>query len=75
MKLVHAGLGLGLFLCLSAGHAAAHSPEGKSYHVTVYASFGDQFDDCFRFGKNGTLIVDGFVGSLAYALDELNKQP
>lgn len=74
MRLFYTALGLGLVLGLGSGAAAANSPQGKTYHVTVYASFGNQFDDCFTFRNNGRLIIEGF-GPTTYRLDELNTQP
>ena len=74
MRLLHAALGLGLLVGSGSGAAAANSPQGKTYHVTVYASFGNQFDDCFSFRSSGKLVIAGF-GPTTWRLDELNTQP
>lgn len=71
---VSAALGCALCLGFGAGPAEAHSPQGKTYRVTVIASFGTQFEDCFAFGRNGRLVIAGF-GPIAYRFDELNSQP
>ena len=68
-----ATLACALFLGAGGQAAEAHSPKGKSYHVTVYSSFNTQFDDCFSFLKDGTLVISGF-GQLLYRFDELNGQ-
>jgi hypothetical protein len=71
-----ATMALGCTLCVGLGAqpAEAHSPKGKAYHITVYTSFETQFDDCFAFLKDGTLVIEGF-GPLLYRFDELNGQP
>ena len=60
-------------LCLAAQPALATSPKGKTYSVTLYSSFNTKFDDCFAFGKNGSLIIQGF-GPMIYRFGELNAQ-
>lgn len=76
MKILNAAIGLGCVMALVAGAqtAQATSPKGKSFHVTVYTSFKTQFDDCFSFGVDGSLLILGF-GPIRYRLDELNSQP
>ena len=53
-------LAVTMFLFLSGGTVLAiqHDPSGKTYEVTVKPSFGGEFQDCFRFGVDGSFTVD-----------------
>lgn len=67
-------LGYILCGCLSiSGALAAELPDGHQYKVTVFSSFGSQFNDCFTFDRSGNLQVAGY-GPLIYRHGQLNGQ-
>ena len=53
-------LAVTMFLFLSGGtaHAAQHDPSGKTYEVTVRLNVGIKWQDCFRFGVDGSFTGD-----------------
>jgi hypothetical protein len=55
---------------LTVGAANAQRPDGISYAVTVQASFGTEFSDCFIFGNDGVLTVLGL--GIPQAFDQKN---
>lgn len=58
----------------SAGAGATSSPAGRTYQVTVIPSFdpANPFQDCFRFGMDGSFQVD-LLGSGAWI--EISSTP
>src|SRR5262245_48047162 len=71
----------GLFLgcgLIGTGAMAADTPDDHTYHVTVYSSFGTQFDDCFTFRPGtprGRLTITRYGQSEFYNRDGLNSEP
>jgi hypothetical protein len=54
-------------LMVGAAHAAdVQPPKGITYRADVKTSFGTRFQDCFRFGNDGILTIDG-LGTLAFS--------
>jgi hypothetical protein len=49
--------------------------EDRVFQVNVVASFGGSFTDCFRFGPNSDLFVDGLGQTLTYRAKRLDTSP